>query len=181
MKESSLTRGLKSVGRWAASELMPTLPTSRSFQFGMNSGVGHGHNQPGDRWTEQKLGDLISRFQENRCFEAARKEMTAFILEDQGRYIKTHPGTACKYAEMCHLFTEELIRRNRVSPQDCPGGMSLLIVAVRKLQKNVGGAVNGEVCIFLYTHNLLGKDRFHFLISHFFGGILSCNDLKSPV
>ena len=148
MKESSLTRGLKSVGRWAASELMPTLPTGRSFQFGMNPlGVGHGHNQPGDRWTEQKLRDLISRFQENRCFEAARKEMTGFILEDQGRYINTHPGTACKYAEMCHLFTEALIRRNRVSPEDCPGGMSLLIVAVRKLQKNVGGAANGEVCI----------------------------------
>ena len=147
MKESSLTRGLKSVGRWAASELMPTLPTSRSFQFGMNLGASI---NPGDRWTEQKLRDLISRFQENRCFEAARKEMTAFILEDQGRYINTHPGTAFKYAEMCHLFTEELIRRNRVSPQDsdCPGGMSLLIVAVRKLQKNVGGAANGEVCIF---------------------------------
>ena len=148
MKESSLTRGLKSVGRWAASELMPTLPTSRSFQFGMNPlGVGHGHNQPGDRWTEQKLRDLISRFQENRCFEAARKEMTGFILEDQGRYINTHSGTACKYAEMCHLFTEALIRRNSVAPEDCPGGMSLLIVAVRKLQKNVGGAANGEVCI----------------------------------
>ena len=160
MKESSLTRGLKSVGRWAASELMPTLPTGRSFQFGMNLGASI---NPGDRWTEQKLRDLISRFQENRCFEAARKEMTAFILEDQGRYINTHPGTACKYAEMCHLFTEELIRRNRVSPQDsdCPGGMSLLIVAVRKLQKNVGGAVNGEVCIFFYKHDFLGKDSCH--------------------
>ena len=60
MKESSLTRGLKSVGRWAASELMPTLPTSRSFQFGMNLGSAI---NPGDRWTEQKLRDLISRFQ----------------------------------------------------------------------------------------------------------------------